>query len=253
MAAAVLSTQQAVERAIRLAQDAVKADEAGDLEAAIAMYRESVELIKLGLQVQREVEEVDNTVLHKYSKLYSDRIAELSLSIGPPEPPPRAPAISVDSGAGSSSTSFAFEDAELKSAVPPGPAPSGADEWRRPFWLMRILRASMQSGGYLSADSRVFVPRRVWVQKGARFTAMAAKLECAQCLIAELTRMRTVDHRQPAPLLRELEKFGDTLDALQNSLARLLPAQRRPAQAGPAWPPAAPRIRRRNPNSSNIR
>ena len=47
----------------------------------------------------------------------------------------------------------------------------------------------MQSGGYLTPDRRVFIPRRVWLQKGARFVAMAAKTDCAQCLIAEFARV----------------------------------------------------------------
>jgi len=51
MAEAQMTTAQAVEKAIRLAQDAVKADESGNIEAAIDLYVQSVELIKLGLQV----------------------------------------------------------------------------------------------------------------------------------------------------------------------------------------------------------
>ena len=47
-----MTTAQAVEKAIRLAQDAVKADESGNIEAAIDLYVQSVELIKLGLQVR---------------------------------------------------------------------------------------------------------------------------------------------------------------------------------------------------------
>ena len=47
-----MTTAQAVEKAIRLAQDVVKADESGNIEAAIDLYVQSVELIKLGLQVR---------------------------------------------------------------------------------------------------------------------------------------------------------------------------------------------------------
>ena len=48
-----VSAAQAVEEAIRVAQDAVKADEECDFAAAVALYSRSVELIKLGLQHQR--------------------------------------------------------------------------------------------------------------------------------------------------------------------------------------------------------
>ena len=215
-----LSTGQAVEKAIKLAQDAVREDEAGNIEEAITLYQTSVDLIKLGLQVQRETEVVDISVLHKYMQLYNDRIAELSRSLIEDEPLPmdfgEVPAASplpLNAGAsgpagGSSSAAekgvFSYEDADLNAAKPPLPPPAGKDEWRRPFWFMRILRNSMEHGGFLTPDGRVFVPRRLWVQKGARFTAMAAKLECAQCLLAELRRVSAVDYKQPAVLSKEL-------------------------------------------------
>jgi hypothetical protein len=159
------SAQGAVEEAIRIAQDAVRADEAGDFDEAVALYTKAVDLIKRGLQIQREDESVDNTVLHRYAKLYSDRIAVLAEH-------------SRGRGGGPSSlgavggSAFSFDDEEIAGAQPPGPAP--AEEWRRPFWLMRILHTSMSRGGFLSPDRRVYVAKRVWLQKGARFIALQA-------------------------------------------------------------------------------
>jgi len=215
-----LTTAQAVTKAIGLAQEAVKADEAGNIEEAIALYVQSVELIKMGLQIQPEAEVVDNSVLHKYSKLYSDRIDELRKSLAEDGLADLSEVGPADAGP---QPFFMYDDVEVRTATPPEAAPSGPDEWRRPFWLMRILRTSMQFGGYLSPDARVFVPRRLWVQKGARFIGLAAKAECAQCLIGELQRVRSVDFRNPPALARELDRLCDTLDALQNSLHRLLP------------------------------
>jgi hypothetical protein len=233
MSAASSSTAEAVERAIRLAQDAVRADEEGDIDGAIKKYTESVDLINLGLQMQREEEEVDNTVLHKYSRLYSDRIAELKLSRDAPDAVGQEGGWEAPGAGGAGAdVYFAFEESEMSGATPPGPVPSGADHWRLPFWMMRTLRNSMLRGGYLSPDKRVFVPRRVWVQKGARFTALAAKSDCAQCLSAELVRLRTIVTRQPLTIQKELERLGETLDALQNSMARLLPFVPEPHVAG---------------------
>ena len=162
---AAASAQGAVEEAIRIAQDAVRADEAGDFDEAVKLYTKAVDLIKRGLQIQREDESVDNTVLHRYAKLYSDRIAVLAEhSRGRGGGP-------SSSGAAGGST-FSFDDEEIAGAQPPGPAPS--EEWRRPFWLMRILHTSMSRGGFLSPDRRVYVARRVWLQKGARFIALQA-------------------------------------------------------------------------------
>ena len=71
------SAGQAVEEAIRIAQEAVVADEQCDFAEAVALYTRSVDLIKVGLQIQREDESVDTTVLHRYCKLYMERIAVL--------------------------------------------------------------------------------------------------------------------------------------------------------------------------------
>ena len=238
---------QSVERAIQLAQEAVKADEAGDIEEAVRLYLQSVGLIKEVLYAQRDEEVVDSTVLEKYSQLYTERITELSRSLLDDQPHSSYAASSGVSGdtarsasnpggacasaagAGATTTAsavasiFTFDDSEIEGATPPRPAPAGPEEWRRPFWLMRILRTTMMQGGYLSSDGRIFVPRRVWVQKGARFTAMAAKADCAQCLVTEFGRAKTTDYYRPEAVLKELDKLSDTLDALQNSLARLLP------------------------------
>jgi len=229
-----LTTAQAVERAIRLAQDAVRVDEAGSVEEAIALYTRSVDLIKHGLKVQSDSEVVDSAVLHKYSDLYSERIAELSRSLVADSPSAPASGTSLGSGAegsaskdGKDGSSFAalMDDTEQKSATPPEAPPTGRDEWRRPFWLMRTLKTSMLHGGYLTPDGRVFAPRRLWVQRGSKYTGMAAKVDCAQCLVSELGRIKSAtDPSQPAPSLqRELPKLCETLDALQNSLHRLLP------------------------------
>ena len=91
---------------------------------------------------------------------------------------------------GASASFFLFDEPELRSATPPNPAPSGPDEWRRPFWLMRILRTSMLHGGYVSSDGRVYVPRRVWVQKGARFRSVSGRSAPAVTASTGRARMR---------------------------------------------------------------
>ena len=54
----------------------------------------------------------------------------------------------------------------------------------------------MHRGGFLSPDRKVFVPKHIWVQKGAKFTAMQAKSECAESLVNEF---RQVPPPQRAP------------------------------------------------------
>ena len=47
----------------------------------------------------------------------------------------------------------------------------------------------MHRGGFLSPDRKVFVPKHIWVQKGAKFTAMQAKSECAESLVNEFRQV----------------------------------------------------------------
>ena len=113
------SAASAVEDAIRIAQDAVRADESGDFDEAIALYTKAVDLIKLGLQIQREDESVDNTVLHRYAKLYSDRIAVLAEhSRG------RGSGPSTSAAPAFGSSAFSYDDEEIAQAVPPGAPPA---------------------------------------------------------------------------------------------------------------------------------
>ena len=72
---------------------------------------------------------------------------------------------------------------------------------------MRILHTSMSRGGFLSPDRRVYVPKRVWLQKGARFIALQAKLECAEVLVTELRRVAAAELAQPKPVGKELSSL----------------------------------------------
>ena len=218
-----MAASDCVEEAIRVAQEAVVADERCDFAEAIALYSKSTELIKRGLQIQKEDESVDNTVLHRYCKLYTERIAVLeshAQSSGGAKW--NAPGTSaVIAAPGSSGLTFTFDDAEIVQARLPPPEPT--QEWRRPYWLMAILRVSMSHGGFLSPDGRVYVPRRMWLQKGAKFGALGAKLDCAETLVNRLRTVCATDRTQPKQVAKDLGGLCDLMDTLQNSLARALP------------------------------
>jgi len=204
----------AIEEAIQFAQEAVRADEAGDINAAIEKYTRSVGLIQLGLQVKKEDETVDNSALQRYYKLYTSRIAVLKSHAD------TSTALLPDASTSAGSL-FSFDDSEVAEAEAPRPPP--VDEWRRVFWLMGILRTSMTRGGYLSSDKRIYVPSRVWLQKGARFAAYGSKLECAECLVNELRQVCTTDFEHSQKVSGALSGLVDMMDTMQNSLARQLP------------------------------
>jgi hypothetical protein len=43
----------------------------------------------------------------------------------------------------------------------------------RPFWFMRILSKSIQSGGYITP--KLYVPKAVWFQAGAKLSSIQTK------------------------------------------------------------------------------
>ena len=77
------SGQAAVAEAVQLAQDAVSADNTGDAETAVALYRRAVDLIAYGLSVTEEDDENTETLL-RYSSVYSARIEALPAPGAPP-------------------------------------------------------------------------------------------------------------------------------------------------------------------------
>eukprot|EP00966_Prymnesium_polylepis_P300324 6940187-Prymnesium_polylepis.1 len=159
---ATAAAGELVEEAIARAQDAVNFDTNGEFERAIELYKISVDLIKRAMQKQRGDEGIDSGVLQRYLQLYSDRISKLQEHVGSGAAAAEAEgdAPSADGGVGTSGT-FSFADMEeISQRTPPSAAPS--DEWRRTFWLMRILRSSMHRGGFISPDGRVYVPKRLW-------------------------------------------------------------------------------------------
>jgi len=81
MSMSTSTVREVLELAVQIAQQAVKRDEASDLDEAIRLYLHSLQLINILLQMpeQREDRAVETAVLHKYCKRYRDRIAELRL------------------------------------------------------------------------------------------------------------------------------------------------------------------------------
>ena len=81
MSMSTSTVREVLELAVQIAQQAVKRDEASDLDEAIRLYLHSLQLINILLQMpeQREDRAVETAVLHKYCQRYRDRIAELRL------------------------------------------------------------------------------------------------------------------------------------------------------------------------------
>eukprot|EP00744_Colponema_vietnamica_P021599 GILI01030891.1.p1 GENE.GILI01030891.1~~GILI01030891.1.p1 ORF type:complete len:333 (-),score=57.61 GILI01030891.1:519-1517(-) len=204
MASSVL---QQVQDALNKAERAVIEDQAGHIRESIMLYRDSASILT---EILSLVCDEQASILTNYIQLYDSRAAFLedqesqSSSKSPSIPTPAA-----------GSTSFQ-EDAipsDINREVPPAALP------HRPYWLMRLLSKTIMEGGHLT--SRIFIPRCIWQQEGAKLVAVGVKCEVFETLMEQLSRLSQMEYIENyEPLLRELDSFTQTVVAVQHTLAR---------------------------------
>jgi ribosome modulation factor len=104
---------------------------------------------------------------------------------------------------------------------------------RRPFQLMRQIRVTIVSGGYLSR--RLYIPQNMWTQTGVKLVAIESKVRMIELLITGLEAVeksgesllssRHTLFGRPAMgerMIRELDSFDGLLDGIQSTLAKKL-------------------------------
>jgi hypothetical protein len=108
--------------------------------------------------------------------------------------------------------------------LPPGTGggASGSDS-RVAYWLMRVIRTTVLTGGFVSAD--VYVPKCIWTQIGAKFHALGAKISALEHLMILLTThiypLEYPDDMHSAEETRILfSSFYRDLIVLQNNLSK---------------------------------
>ncbi|ORY07493.1 hypothetical protein K493DRAFT_403718 [Basidiobolus meristosporus CBS 931.73] len=122
------------------------------------------------------------------------------------------------------------EGASLLEGPPPRPE-------LQPFWLMRCFERSMVNGGFISA--KMYIPRSLWYQSGARLSAIEAKISACELITATLYNMvialgqqiptlttvppvTSMKETEISMMLKELESFETVLFSVQNNLAKKL-------------------------------
>ncbi|KAJ1982261.1 hypothetical protein H4R35_000352 [Dimargaris xerosporica] len=71
------------------------------------------------------------------------------------------------------------------SELPPHFSPWTMD--MQPYWLLRCLSQSIQTGGWVT--QQLYIPKRIWYQAGARLTAVEHKINACEILVGALHRM----------------------------------------------------------------
>lgn len=123
---------------------------------------------------------------------------------------------------------------------------------RRPFHLMRQLRETMQTGGYLTP--RLYIPRQLWTQVGIKLLHTETKVRMLDLLLSGLEAIERAGEpvlagniNLPASakaeaaqrLLRELGSFEGMMDGVQSTLSKKLgsieaPGAKKAGQVGVA-------------------
>jgi hypothetical protein len=97
---------------------------------------------------------------------------------------------------------------------------------RHPFWLMRLVRASVLTGGFLTED--IFLPKQVWAQIGVKFYALGSKISAFEDIM-QLLSDRIAPLQYPSDVygldhaLVVFEHFLRELMSIQNSLSKPFP------------------------------
>lgn len=91
------------------------------------------------------------------------------------------------------------------------------------YWLMRVIRTTILSGGFISSD--VYVPKVVWTQVGAKFHALGAKVSALEHLMILLTtQVFPLEYPDDMHTTEEItnlfSSFYRELITLQNSLSK---------------------------------
>lgn len=185
------------------AQEAVQADHDGNYRKAVELYKESI--LKLDAHVLVCVSDEEREKLIEIMTNYTNRVDLILTNI---------PEIASHD---SKNAEFEFQESLPIGSLPEAPP---VNVLFRPYWLMKLLAQTMTRGGYMTA--KLYVPKNVWFQLGAKFTAIETKFTSCETILIYLQKIKDVDMGDTNMITKELEEFCQQLDQIQNSLARKL-------------------------------
>eukprot|EP00741_Cyanophora_paradoxa_P019470 tig00021127_g18795.t1 len=234
-----------IQRAIAQAKLAVELDQKGDFVNAITKYKYALQLIEAEIPKQTDPARIQQ--LTSYIQAYKSRVKfleeqkekdaeqrlsqELERQQLNAEPAVRSPPAAAAAAAAAAVAAAApsagfrppvfmlhFEEARIVGKPPTDKGPSSP--LHRPFWLMARLQESMETGGYLT--EKLYVPRDLWLQRGAKIQAIQAKMGFCQELKAEILHLeKAAESRERFPEV--LEEFKQRVLQMRNALSKALP------------------------------
>jgi len=194
-----------ISKAQKYAKLAVELDCKQDYANAILNYKDCVEILETAVIATPEENQQD---MFDLAKQYRARIELLEQSL-----PSLSGLIKIQPEKN-------FADFKEESPIGPIPERPPSSPLFRPFWLMRIIRKTIQSGGYLTPT--IYVPKNVWYQPGAKFSAINTKIASCETINETILKLKEFWMEDSEVIAKELELFCSQLTQLQNSLAKVL-------------------------------
>jgi hypothetical protein len=108
--------------------------------------------------------------------------------------------------------------------TPPDPPPTFLP--LVPFWLLKLLKKVIRNGGFLT--DKVYVPKPVWCQDGAKFAGLTIKTPAYEQIIIKITATiypieMPVDEESAGIALVALKVLTKEFGQLQNNLSKPFP------------------------------
>eukprot|EP01087_Luapelamoeba_hula_P015353 TRINITY_DN4579_c0_g1_i1.p1 TRINITY_DN4579_c0_g1~~TRINITY_DN4579_c0_g1_i1.p1 ORF type:complete len:311 (+),score=57.12 TRINITY_DN4579_c0_g1_i1:61-993(+) len=100
---------------------------------------------------------------------------------------------------------------------------------RRTLWLVSLLHQTMTTGGFLSP--KLYVSNSVWMQSGAKFSAVQQKVTGLNSVLEGLTKLLAVDITNTEEAAKQLEEFYGITHGVQVLLAKHLSFVKEPKDA----------------------
>lgn len=221
--------------AVTLLQQAVAADLEGATEVAMKLYSEAV----------ARLDALANVLPSEQAAVVARHVASTRQRID---------VLRDERGAGDSGALAAgFPQFPITFTPAPLPVPDEKDAppllaTRRPFWLMRVLSASMQSGAYLTPS--LYVSKAVWLQEGATAVVgmIPQKVRFLTVLCELLEPLQTLSNQDTKKFLASLDAFlGDAeanLRKFWSDIGRKMPTAGASTDGGASVPKETSRFQR---------
>lgn len=198
---------EAISNCLILAKEAVSLDCEGKFDSALLVYERLINDLQSDVVVESLNEAEDEDKLVHLIIQYSERISQLRALIQDPQT--LAPI--------TQSNVWRYDDIAVplwlnRSKTVFEPAPQ--QEYRKPYWLMRLLHLSIHQGAYIS--DTVFIAQQVWNQKDVRFTLPDTQKVVLDTVIAWIKKAKdtTINNNNLELASSEFQQLQEKLAAL---------------------------------------